>query len=208
MPAIHRIFILLMLIYVSPAFAQSAGQAAAQIVTQANVYAAAQSIAQSAHCYADATSNKQYTSFISPTQTFSQTDPSQWQYRATAKSDLNGDGVAELIVMQAKVQKDKDGHYLWDDGQEWAVYIEEPNGVKTLVYAQYVQLGQLEGFLTDLIPLKGKSPRLYSPSKLFLLETTGFQIRGTEITYTKPNTFCAHSVFIKEKETDGKLIQE
>ena len=40
------------------------------------------------------------------------------------------------------------GQPLWDDGQPWQVYVEEPTGELTLLFARYVQLGTVTARVT------------------------------------------------------------
>lgn len=65
-----------------------------------------------------------------------------WNYQQSARADLDGDGQAERVVLTAKVELYR-GRPAWDDGQPWQVYIEAPDGGRTYVYAQRLQLGTL-----------------------------------------------------------------
>jgi hypothetical protein len=65
-----------------------------------------------------------------------------WNYHQSADADLTGDGQAERIVLTARVEIYR-GRPAWDDGQPWQVYIETPDGQRTYVYAQRLQLGTL-----------------------------------------------------------------
>jgi hypothetical protein len=65
-----------------------------------------------------------------------------WNYQQSAGADLDGDGQAERVVLTAKVELYR-GRPAWDDGQPWQVYIEAPDGGRTYLYAQRLQLGTL-----------------------------------------------------------------
>ncbi len=65
-----------------------------------------------------------------------------WNYQLSSQADLNGDGQPERVVLTARVEVIR-GRPAWDDGQPWQVYIEEPGGHRTYVYAQRLQLGSL-----------------------------------------------------------------
>jgi hypothetical protein len=90
-----------------------------------------------------------------------------WDYRLEASADLDGDGVAERTVILANVGRDARGGFLWDDGQLWQVYVEEPDGTRTYVYARFLQMGTLEGMTspgpgrTRLVTLVEQTPGAY-----------------------------------------------
>ena len=65
-----------------------------------------------------------------------------WNYQQTAESDLDGDGSPERIILTARVELYR-GRPAWDDGQPWQVYIESPEGNRTYIFAQRLQLGTL-----------------------------------------------------------------
>jgi hypothetical protein len=65
-----------------------------------------------------------------------------WNFQQSAQADLDGDGQPERIVLTARVEMYR-GRPAWDDGQPWQVYIEAPDGTRTYVYAQRLQLGTL-----------------------------------------------------------------
>lgn len=65
-----------------------------------------------------------------------------WEYQLSAEADLTGDGQLERVVLTARVAMVR-GRPAWDDGQPWQVYVETPDGRRTYVYAQRLQLGTL-----------------------------------------------------------------
>ncbi|MFO7172415.1 MAG: hypothetical protein DIU70_005515 [Bacillota bacterium] len=68
----------------------------------------------------------------------------EWGYHQEVKADLDEDGVEEKLVVIARVGRPPGGQdYSWDDGQPWNVYVEEPDGTRTYVFADWVQLGKL-----------------------------------------------------------------
>lgn len=64
-----------------------------------------------------------------------------WAYRRTAVADLDGDAVPERLVVASDVFVTDDGEPLWDDVHRWAVYVEEDDGVRTLVYSAFAPPG-------------------------------------------------------------------
>ena len=65
-----------------------------------------------------------------------------WNYQQSSSADLDGDGIVEKVVLTAQVEMMR-GRPLWDDGQRWQAYVEEPDGNRTYIFAQFIQLGTL-----------------------------------------------------------------
>ena len=64
-----------------------------------------------------------------------------WSYRRMAVADLDGDAVPERLVVASDVFVTGDGEPLWDDVHRWAVYVEEDDGARTLVYSAFAPPG-------------------------------------------------------------------
>jgi hypothetical protein len=80
-------------------------------------------------------------SAIDPSVTTSSDTAAAWDYRRTAVEDLDGDGVPERLVLASDVFVTEDGEPVWEDVQRWAVYVEEDDGERTLVYAGHAAPG-------------------------------------------------------------------
>jgi len=133
---------------------------------------------------------------VSPRQAAAADSPGKWQHRKVVGSDLDGDGIQERVVILARVGTSSEGVETWDDGQEWEARIEEPDGTTTRVYAQYVQLGRLRGYIND-----GQG----RPT-LFLLEETSARVRGFEVTYHGPGKVNSQMVF--ERYIERSVVKE
>lgn len=64
-----------------------------------------------------------------------------WDYRRTAVADLDGDAVPERLVVASDVFVTDDGEPLWDEIHRWAVYVEEDDAARTLVYSAFAPPG-------------------------------------------------------------------
>lgn len=73
---------------------------------------------------------------------------SGWKYAQRVTADLDDDGVEETLVLISDVQLDKSGQPLWEDGQQWQVYVQEPDSVVTRLYARFIPNGKLMAELT------------------------------------------------------------
>lgn len=64
-----------------------------------------------------------------------------WTYRRTAVADLDADAVPERLVVASDVFVTSEGEPLWNDIHRWAVYVEEDDGARTLVYSAFAPPG-------------------------------------------------------------------
>jgi hypothetical protein len=97
-----------------------------------------------------------------------------WNYQRRSSVDLTGDGSPEEVVLTARVEMYR-GRPAWDDGQPWQVYVETPDGTRTYVYAQRLQLGSL-----DL--LVGRS-EAGEPASVLLLEQLPDRVSVYEVSF-------------------------
>lgn len=67
----------------------------------------------------------------------------RWTYRRTAVADLDADAVPERLVVAADVSANSEGEPMWGDLHRWALYVEEDDGVRTLVYSALAPPGGL-----------------------------------------------------------------
>ena len=102
-----------------------------------------------------------------------------WNYQQTAEVDLTGDGLAERVVLTARVEMYR-GRPAWDDGQAWQVYVESGGGIRTYLYIQRLQLGTLT--------LRVAAPEPGSLPSIVLLEQLPDRIRVIEATYPGVNS--------------------
>lgn len=58
-----------------------------------------------------------------------------WSYRRTAVADLDADAVPERLVIASDVFVTDEGEPTWGDAHRWAVYAEEDDGTRTLLYS-------------------------------------------------------------------------
>lgn len=67
-----------------------------------------------------------------------------FDYHQIAELDLDGDQIEETAHLLASVEKTEAHGYLWEDGHEWHLYIEEPDGQRTSIFSGWVQFGTLD----------------------------------------------------------------
>lgn len=105
-----------------------------------------------------------------------------WAYRRGVEADLDADGGRERLVVAADVTLDAAGRPLWEDGHRWAVYVESPEGRRTLLYSAFVPNGFAEAALLE--PDGGRR-------HVLVRERTPARVRDVEVEYTGPG--AAHS---------------
>jgi hypothetical protein len=80
-------------------------------------------------------------SAVDSTSTTSADTAASWGYRRTTVADLDGDGVPERLVLTSDVFLTDDGEPVWEDRQRWAVFVEEDDRTRTLLYAGWAAPG-------------------------------------------------------------------
>jgi hypothetical protein len=118
-----------------------------------------------------------------------------WNYRQTAEADLTRDGVAERVVLTARVELIR-GRPAWDDGQPWQVYVESSDGSRTYLYAQRLQLGSLA--LRVGLDSAGQA------STIVLLEHLPDRLSLYEVMYHRPGTASMVTRFQRNLDPRGE----
>ncbi len=57
--------------------------------------------------------------------------------------DCDGDGNDETIVLSTAAERDEKGNFLWNDGQNWALYVTDNFNDAYMLYDGYVQAGNV-----------------------------------------------------------------
>ena len=66
-------------------------------------------------------------------------DVLDWNEASKFVSDIDGDGENERIILVTSAERDRDGEFFWNDGQNWALYIDGKEDY--LLYNQYLSTG-------------------------------------------------------------------
>lgn len=118
-----------------------------------------------------------------------------WNYQLTSEADLNNDGQTERVVLTARVEVIR-GRPAWDDGQPWQVYIEAPDGHRTYVYAQRLQLGSLT--------MRVSRSDAGQSATVVLLEQLPDRLGVYEAAYKGPDSVSVAVRFLRELDPRGE----
>lgn len=86
--------------------------------------------------------------------------------------DVDADGTDERIILSTEAERSSNGEFLWNDGQNWALYVEDTDGVYMLL-DRFVQTGNIYFEVSDYYMENGAEP------KILVTETTsaGFTLK-------------------------------
>lgn len=119
-----------------------------------------------------------------------------WNYQQSVQTDLNGDGSPERLVLTARVEL-YHGRPAWDDGQPWQVYVEAPDGRRTYIYAQRLQLGTLTMRLSRSDPGQ--------PAVVVLLVHLPDRMSLYEVSYLGPDSVSVARRFQRDLDPSGDI---
>ena len=122
---------------------------------------------------------------------------SGWLYQQQAVADIDGDGDDETVTLISDVTLDAGGQPLWEDGHRWQVYVREPNGRVTRLYARFLPNGSLTADLA--MPASG------ALLGIVLIERTPDHIGVYEIRYRGPDNVEVHRRLDRQLETTSRF---
>jgi len=86
-------------------------------------------------------------------------DVLSWNEVASYTGDLDGDGTDEKIMLVTSADRDRDGDFLWNDGQNWALYIDDREE-DYLLFNQYLSAGYPYFEISDYYMKDGAEPKI------------------------------------------------
>ncbi len=72
--------------------------------------------------------------------------------------DCDGDGSDETIVLSTAAERDEKGEFLWNDGQNWALYVKDSANEAYVLFDGYVQAGNVHFDVSDYYMKDGTKP--------------------------------------------------
>ena len=74
--------------------------------------------------------------------------------------DCDGDGNDETIILSTAAERDNKGEFLWNDGQDWALYVKDNANNAYILYNEYVQAGNVYFDVSDYYMSDGAKPMI------------------------------------------------
>ncbi len=90
--------------------------------------------------------------------------------------DVDGDGTDEKISLVTSAERDRNGEFFWNDGQNWALYIDDREE-EYLLFNQYLSAGYPYFEVSDYYMKDGTEPKIkliVSTGASFSVSTYGF----------------------------------
>lgn len=96
---------------------------------------------------------------------------SKWHEVTRYTGDTDGDGSDENVVLLTSAEYDEDGEFFWNDGQNWALFVEDRDE-NYLLLNEYVNAGSVYFEVLDLYMEKGAQPQI----NVIVSTTSGFSL--------------------------------
>lgn len=126
-------------------------------------------------------------------------DVLEWNEAASFTGDLDGDGADEKVVLVTSADCDKDGEFLWNDGQNWALYVDDREE-DYLLFNQYLSAGYPYFEVSDYYMKDGAEPKI----KVIVSTGSGFSV--TSYSFSKTDDGYLKNVIYDTAEiTEGGI---
>ena len=111
--------------------------------------------------------------------------------------DTDADGTDERVVLATTAERDSKNEFLWNDGQNWAIYVEDGPDESYVLLDKYVQAGSVYFDVSDYYLKDGTIP------KITITVSTGSGLSIKNYTFQKDK-----SAYIEETIYDTKNVTE
>lgn len=113
--------------------------------------------------------------------------------------DTDGDGADETVVLATSAQRSNKGEFLWNDGQNWALYVKDRDDAYILL-DDYVQAGNVYFEVSDYYMKDGIVPKI----SVTISTGAGFAVKN--YTFDKEKfSYIEDVVFDTQKITEGGI---
>lgn len=123
----------------------------------------------------------------------------EWTEVSRYTGDVDGDGTDEDVVLATSAEPDEDGTVMWNDGQDWALYVDDRDETYVLLN-QYVQLGNVYFEVSDYYTADGAEPRIN------VIVSTGASFSMKSYSFSKKDmAYIENMVYDTSNETEAGI---
>lgn len=119
-----------------------------------------------------------------------------WNKVSEYVGDINGDGEEEKVVLATSAEYNKDGEFLWNDGQNWALYV-NANDSDYLFLKEYLNTGSVYFEVSDYYMKNGAEPKI----NVIVSTGAGFSMKSYGFS-------AAEGGFVEEEVYSTKAVTE
>ncbi|MBQ2932362.1 MAG: hypothetical protein IJE62_05940 [Clostridia bacterium] len=109
--------------------------------------------------------------------------------------DTDADGTDERVVLVTSAERDEKGEFLWNDGQQWALYVQDGAEDAYVLFNRFVQAGSVYFDVADYYLKDGAVPKiLVTVSTGAGLSLKNYIFESEKAAYTEEVVFDTQSV--------------
>lgn len=114
--------------------------------------------------------------------------------------DVDADGTDERIILATSAERDEKGEFLWNDGQKWALYVQDGAEDTYVLFNKYVQAGSVYFDVADYYLKDGAVP------KILVTVSTGAGLSLKNYTFeSEKAAYTEEVVFDTQNVTEGGI---
>lgn len=125
-----------------------------------------------------------------------------WTEVSRYTGDVDGDGANENVVLVTEAKKDKNGELLWNDGQNWALYV-DGSEKDYVLFKNYVNIGNVYFEVSDYYMKDGVVPRI----NLILSTGASFSLKGYSFS-SKSMAYEEYTLYNSGNEAIGAISRK
>ncbi len=114
--------------------------------------------------------------------------------------DTDGDGVDERVVLATSAERSGKGEFLWNDGQNWALYVDDKEDGTFVLFDGFVQAGNVNFEVSDYYMKDGAVPKI----SVILSTGAGFSLKNY-IFLKETKAYAEEVVYDTKEVTEGGI---
>ncbi|MBR5154984.1 MAG: hypothetical protein IKW62_00680 [Clostridia bacterium] len=114
--------------------------------------------------------------------------------------DCDGDGTDETVVLATSADRDSKGEFLWNDGQNWSLYVRDNAEKIYVLFDGFVQAGNVYFDVADYYMSDGAKPAI------MVTVSTGAGLSIKNYTFSKDdNGYIEKEIYDTRNATEGGI---